>query len=390
MTAEPTPLSAADLRAAFDAPEPLTLGLEEELMLLDAETLDLLPRATDVVEACGDERFKLEMPAAQLELALPPVPSVPAAIAALAAARRDLAAAAAPVGRLGAAGVHPFADPVGELNAGERYAWTAAEYGEIARRQLVCALQVHVAVGGADRSLAVYNGLRSWLPLIAALAANAPFHDGRDTGMASIRPKIAEQLPRQGIPPAIGSWEEFAATLAWGAASGAVPGPRRWWWELRPHPAFGTLELRVPDAQSTVQDAAAVAALVHALCGWLAARHDAGEPLTTAATWRLEENRWSAARHGMDAELADLSTGERTPARDCLAALLADLEPVAQQLGCAAELADTERLALHNGAARQRAVAADGGVRAVAAYLADAYVPSGDYEPALPGTVWSA
>jgi len=237
---------------------------------------------------------------------------------------------------------------------------------------------VHVAVGGADRSLAVYNGLRPWLPLIAALAANAPFHDGRDTGMASIRPKIAEQLPRQGIPPAIGSWEEFAATLAWGAASGAVPGPRRWWWELRPHPAFGTLELRVPDAQSTVQDAAAVVALVHALVGWLAARHDAGEPLELADDgWRLAENRWSAARRGMDAELADLRSGERVPARERLAALLADVGPVGADLGCAAELGDVARLAESNGPARQRAIAAEGGVRAVAAWLADVYVPGG-------------
>jgi glutamate---cysteine ligase / carboxylate-amine ligase len=386
MTSEPTP-TAADLRAAFDAPEPLTVGLEEELMLLDPETLDLLPRAAAVVEPAGDPRFKLEMPAAQLELSLPPAPSVPAAIAELAAARRDLAAAAAPVGRLAAAGVHPFAAPIGELNAGERYALTEREYGDIARRQLVCALQVHVAVGGADRSLAVYNGLRPWLPLLAALAANAPFYDGRDTGMASIRPKIGEQLPRQGIPPAIASWDAFAEALAWGAASGAVPDARRWWWELRPHPAYGTLELRVPDAQSTVEDAAAVAALAHALVGWLAARHDAGESLETADTWRLEENRWSAARRGMDAELADLATGERTPARKRLAALVAELAPVAERLGCAAELAAVERLAARNGAVRQREVAAEGGgVRAVTAWLADAYVPSADYAMAAPGT----
>jgi carboxylate-amine ligase len=386
MPSEPTP-TAADLRAAFDAPEPLTVGLEEELMLLDPETLDLLPRAAAVVEPAGDPRFKLEMPAAQLELSLPPAPSVPAAIAELAAARRDLAAAAAPVGRLAAAGVHPFAAPIGELNAGERYALTEREYGDIARRQLVCALQVHVAVGGADRSLAVYNGLRPWLPLLAALAANAPFYDGRDTGMASIRPKIGEQLPRQGIPPAIASWDAFAEALGWGAASGAVPDARRWWWELRPHPAFGTLELRVPDAQSTVEDAAAVAALAHALVGWLAARHDAGEPLETADTWRLEENRWSAARRGMDAELADLATGGRTPARERLAALLAELAPVAERLGCAAELATVERLAAGNGAIRQREVAAGGGgVRAVTAWLADQYVPSADYAMAAPGT----
>jgi carboxylate-amine ligase len=386
MTAEPTP-TAADLRAAFDAPEPMTLGIEEELMLLDPESLDLLPRAAELVEAAGDERFKPEMPAAQLELSLPPERNVPAAVAALAAARRDIAAAAAPFGRLGAAGVHPFAEALGLLNDDPRYAFTEREYGEIARRQLVCALQVHVAVGGADRSLAVYNALRPWLPLLAALAANAPFHDGRDTGMASIRPKIAEQLPRQGMPPAIASWESFAEALAWGAASGAVPDARRWWWELRPHPAFGTLEVRVPDAQATVADAAAVVALVHALIGWLAARHDAGEPLETADVWRLEENRWSAARWGMDAELADLRTGERTPARECLAWLVAELAPVAADLGCAAELATVEALAASNGAARQREAAAGGGPRAAAAWLAGVYEPRGlDYASASPGT----
>jgi carboxylate-amine ligase len=384
MTSEPIP-TADDLRTAFDAPAPLTLGLEEELMLLDPETLDLLPRAAEVVESAGDERFKLEMPAAQLELSLPPAGSVPEAIAALTAARRALAAAAEPVGRLAAAGVHPFAATLGELNPGDRYALTEGEYGEIARSQLVCALQVHVAVGGADRSLAVYNGLRPWLPLIAALAANAPFHGGRDTGLASIRPKIAEQLPRQGMPPAIGSWKAFAEALAWGAASGAVPEPRRWWWELRPHPAFGALEVRVPEAQATVEDAAAVTALVHALAGWLAERHDAGEPIETADTWRLEENRWSAARWGMDAELADLRSGARMPARETLEALLAELAPVAARLGCSQELAGVARLAAANGAVRQREVAADGDLYAVTAWLADAYLPSADYETALAG-----
>ena len=276
---------------------------------------------------------------------------MPEAIAALAAARRDLAEAARPFGRLATAGVHPFAARLGELNTGERYELTEDEYGDIARSQLVCALQIHVAVGGADRSLAVYNGLRPWLPVIAALAANAPFHCGRDTGLASIRPKIGEQLPRQGIPPAIGSWEAFAAELAWGAASGAVPEPRRWWWELRPHPAYGTLEVRVPDAQATVAAAAAVVALVHTLIAWLAERHDAGEPLDSANTWRLEENRWRAARWGMDAELADLGTGAAVPARECLGSLLAELAPVAGRLGSAAELA---AVAAPGGAQRRR------------------------------------
>jgi carboxylate-amine ligase len=374
--------TAAELRAVFDAPEPLTVGLEEELMLLDPETLDLLPRAAELVEAADDERIKLELPAAHLELTLPPARTVSEAAAALAAGRRDLAAAAAPFGRLAAAGVHPFAHPLGVLNSGTRYEKTEREYGEMARRQLVCALQVHVAVGGAERSLAVYNALRPWLPAVAALAANAPFHDGRDTGMASVRPKLAELLPRQGVPPAISSWEAFADALRWGAASGAVPEPRRWWWELRPHAAYGTLEVRVPDSQATVADAAAIAALVLCLIAWLGERHDAGVPTPAVDTWRLAENRWSAARWGLDAALADLETGARTPVREVLADLLGTLAPWAARLGCTAELAGAHDLLEANGAVRQRAA---GDPRAATAWLADAYVPTGDYAAATSG-----
>src|SRR5207302_7619401 len=132
-----------------------------------------------------------------------------------------------------------------ELNRLERYERTIREYGVRAQRQLVCALQVHVSVGDADGALAVYNAARSYLPLLAALAANAPFYEGHDTGLASVRPKLAELLPRQGVPPAIASWEAYAGALSWGAGTGAFPDPGMWWWELRPHPQFGTLEFRV-------------------------------------------------------------------------------------------------------------------------------------------------
>ncbi len=194
--------------------------------------------------------------------------------------------------------MHPFSSGVGELNAGERYEHTRAEYGHVATRQLVCALQVHVALGGAERTLAVYNGLRAYLPLLAALAANAPFYEGRDCGLASVRPKLSELLPRQGVPPPIPSWAHYAELLRWGRRSGTFRDPRTWWWELRPHTLYGTLEFRVPDAQSTVADAAAVTAVAYGLVHWLAARHDAGESLPTVETWRIEENRWSACRHG--------------------------------------------------------------------------------------------
>jgi glutamate---cysteine ligase / carboxylate-amine ligase len=368
-------LTASQLRRAFDAAGPLTIGLEEELMLLHPGTLDLEPRALEVIaRADGDARFKPELPAAQLEIVTEPAATVGQAVAQLGRARRDLARAADGIGRLAAAGVHPFANPLGILNRGERYEATAREYGHVARAQLVCGLQVHVAVGGADRTLAVYNALRGHLPAIAALAANAPFLAGVDTGLASVRPKICDLLPRQGVPPTIATWDQFAAALEWGAAAGGFPEPRRWWWELRPHPSFGTLEVRVPDAQARVEDAAAVAAVVHALTAHLAARHDVGDLPPPVETWRIEENRWWACRDGVEGSLADLATGERRSTNDTLHRLIDDLAPVADELGCAAELQQAHALADTNGAMRQRV---SGDARNAAAWLADAYIGGG-------------
>src|SRR5215218_2871603 len=355
-TTPPQTLDPAGLRAAFDAVAAVSLNNEEEAMLVDPSSLGLLPRAPEVIGRLdGDPRFALELPASQLEIILPPVAAVAEAASALAAARRDLAHAAEGIGRLAAAGAHPLWPPTGELDRSESRVAFAAEYGVVAELQTVCALQVHVAVGGHERTRVVHNALRSYLPELAALAANAPYYAGRDTGLASVRPKICDLLPRQGVPPAIPSWDAYSEAHRWGAAAGALPEPGRWWWELRPHPEHGTLELRVPDAQATVADAAAVAALVHALCGWLAARHNGGEPLESVATWRLEENRWSAARWGMDAVLADLVTGERIAARELLSLRLDELGPAAERLGCSAELQDARRLLAGNGSERQRA-----------------------------------
>ena len=221
-------MTARELRAVFDATERLTVGLEEEVMLLDPETLDLTGVAAQILRGGG--RVKLELPAAQLEVATAPAASVDDAIAELAVGRRELAEMAAGIARPAAAGVHPFAAPIGALNAGERYDAILADYGDVARSQQVCALQVHVALGSADATLAVYNALRGHLPELAALAANAPFHAGRDTGLASVRPLIGGLLPRQGVPPAIPSWEAFAEMLSWlrgppPVVVGAAPAP---------------------------------------------------------------------------------------------------------------------------------------------------------------------
>lgn len=363
------------LRQAFDGVEPLTLGIEEELILLDPESGLATPRAAEVLARTEDDaRFRLELPAAQLEIVLPPVERVADAVAGLGRARRDLAGAAVGIADLAAAGVPPLGPVEGELSAGERYRRTEDEYGAVARRQLVFALQVHVAIGSAASALAVFNWLRSFLPEIAALAANAPYLAGVESGFASVRPKISEALPRQGLPPAIESWEAHAADLAWGERSGAVPEPGVWWWEARPHPRFGTIELRVPDAQSSLAEAAGVIAFAHALIATLLERVEAGERPPAPPSWRIAENRWWAARDGVEGALADLASGERRPTRERLDELIEEIAPAAERLGCAAELALATQLIAENGAIKQRRLVAERGIEALPKWLAGRYL----------------
>jgi carboxylate-amine ligase len=175
-------------------------------------------------------------------------------------------------------------------------------------------------------------------------------------------------LPRQGSPPALATWEAFADGLAWAGDPGA------WWWELRPHRLHGTLELRVPDAQPTLRDAGAVAAVCLCLVRRLADRYDAGEALDVPETWRIAENRWSALRHGVDATLKDLRTGAPRPAAERLEELLGELAPTGGELGCEAQLDDArELLAAGGGAAKLRA-GADGDVQQAVRWLTDRYV----------------
>ncbi len=319
------------LRARFDHVEPLTVGLEEEILLLDPRSHAPVPVADDVVRSAGRAAIKRELPSCQVELMTAPHPDPGAAVGELVGLRRALTDVCNGSVVPAAAAVHPFAPVTTGDGSDDRYRRIHDAYGEAARRQVVGALQVHVAVGTADRTLAVYNALRGYLPEIAAVAASAPFHEGRDTGLASIRPLVCAQLPRQGVPPVLTSWAHYADELRWGAVSGAVPEPRQWWWELRPHVVHGTLELRVPDVQATTGAAEAVARLAHGLVRSLSARYDDGQELGAPPTWRIAENRWNALRRGTDGSLADLSTGEATPTRRRLHQLVDELEPFAPE-----------------------------------------------------------
>lgn len=363
--AEDESLDGSMLREVFDRTEPLTVGIEEEVLLLDPRSMLPVPSADDVVRAAGDPtRIKRELPACQVELVTSVHRDAAAAVAELRAARADLISICGTEVVPVAAAVHPTAAAEVLTAHEERYAEMERTYGIIARRQLVSALQVHVAVGSAERSLPVFNALRGYLPELAALAAAAPFHDGRDTGLASVRPLIAGQLPRQGVPPAVASWDELAADLSWGRVTGAVPEPRRWWWELRPHILHGTLELRVPDVQATPDAAAALVATVHALVADLTDRVSDGQRLEVPATWRIAENRWSALRDGVHGTLHDLSSGEARPTARRLHGLLDRIEPHAPD-----GLDGAHRLVERNHADELRAAGLGGATR----WLADAY-----------------
>lgn len=368
MVIEPHP-ARATVSAVASA---LTIGVEEEVLLLDPETGDLAPVATAALERLGgDPRFTAELPCGQLEIRLQPAQSVPQALAALRAARTHLVERLAGLARPAAAGVHPCAPADGPLNRGARYDALHAEFGALAARQQVCALQVHVHVGDAGRTVAVHDALRSYLPELAALAANAPIHERRDGGFASMRPLICGMLPRQGIPPVLGTPSALEAELAWGARAGALPDPGMWWWELRPHPVHGTLELRVPDAQTTLGQAGAVMAVAHALAATLCDRLDRDGELPVVPSWRIEQNRWAACRHGLAATFADVVTGERRPAALRLLELLDEVEPAAERLGCRSELAAAHALVAAGGAAAaQRRHAARHGVDTIPAWIA--------------------
>jgi len=363
---------ASALRDRFEHGRPPTFGVEEEAMVLDPVTFELAPRAAELHE--GDW-LKLELPASQLEIVGPPVASLGALTEGIRSGRRRAADAVGARAALGCAGVHPFAPAEGALNAGPRYERLAARYGSVARRQLVCALHVHVAIDGAERSLAVYNAMRSHLPDLAALAANAPVHLGAETGMASVRPQISAMLPRQGIPPAFSGWEQLSGALSWLVSSGRISDLGEWWWELRLHPRLGTIEVRVADSQTRARDAAAIAAVAAATVLWLAARHEAGELLEPAPAWRLAENRFSAARHGVAGEMADPHTGAPAGTSERLHALLDQIAPFAAAHGGTPALEDARALLARGGSvAGAREAFATGGAEGLARALAGAFL----------------
>ena len=364
--------TAAGLRAAFDRSVlSLTVGVEEELMLVDPPSGRLLPRIDDVLRRVdGDERVRAELRAAQVELVTRPYLSSVDVGRELSVARLELAMALGEDMALLACGAHPTSSGVGPITDGERYQAIARDNPWAARTMLTCGLHIHVALADGDRALAVYNALRSFLPEFAALSANSPYSECSYTGVGSARLHLNRALARHGVPPIFQDWDAYAEFAQWGRAGRTIPDPSYHWWDLRLHPGFGTLEIRVCDTQTEIGDTVALVALVQTLVAWLAQRYDAGERLPVHDGHRITESVWLGMRAGAPGELLDLDTGERQPTLDRIARLLEALAPTAGELGTYVELARLPTLAAARGAHRQAEVVREQGLSRLVDWLA--------------------
>ncbi|QYJ14585.1 Putative glutamate--cysteine ligase 2 [Rubrobacter xylanophilus DSM 9941] len=365
------------MQTSFGASSPYTVGVEEEFQLTDPRTRELTPAIERLLAAgAGDlpeGTLASELSASCLEVRTPVYASVPELARALPGLRARVRRLAEESGaRLVSAGAHPFSPAAEQPITGKpRYRKVDEEMGWPARMQAIYGLHVHVAVPDGERAVRAVAALARHVPLFIALAANSPFWEGRDTRLASVRAKVFGLIPRSGLPPRFGSWEEFEAHVERLVRAGSIRDYTFCWWDVRPHPKLGTVELRAPDAQTDPGRTVALAALAQCLAA-AAEEFEPEDPLLT------EENKWRATRYGLEAELYDFR-GERTvPARRAAEELVAAMRPVAGELGCEAELEGVLEISRSGtGAERQRAfLEREGSLKSVVDYLAEKTAPT--------------
>src|SRR4051812_1817608 len=344
----------------FAAATDFTVGLEEEFALLSTDALDLVPRFEELRDAAAaddpllSESIAGELISSEIEIRSGRGDDFRDAIARQRELRHRLFALAGPRGiGLGATGTHPWADYREQLNIDtDHYRRVVDGLQYVARRNNTFALHVHVGVNGADRAVRTCDRLRPVLPLLLAVGANSPFLEDRNSGLHSVRSQIfTKSFPRCGVPDAYGSWAEYRNYLEVLIATNSIIESTQVWWSVRPHLAFGTVEVRMSDAQATAQESEALAALTVA-CVLQAARDEAeGVPFTDPSRRMIEENMWRATRFGMDGKLIDLERVAEVSA-------VAELERI---LGWTAPVRAEQRIEPAfpelNGAQRQRAAA---------------------------------
>jgi carboxylate-amine ligase len=363
-----------------------SLGVEVELALVDAESGELTCLAPELLARVGAGYPETEHPKIKKELYQCTVEVITGVCATVAEARADLAESMREVEQAAAdsgaavigAGLHPFT-PWHQLSLseGERYQRLVDTIGWPARRLTTHGVHVHVGVRSGDKAIATVNSLTEYLPVFLALSAASPYWNGRDTGLASTRTKIFESMPTTGLPPHLRDWAEFNVFLDTLIEAGAIETVREVWWDIRPHPGYGTVELRMCDSMPTLWEISALAALAQSLVTEFDRMIDAGVTPDVPREWVRRENKWRAARWGVEADLVIDESGHTQPLREIVDGLVDRLLPIAHDLGCAVELADLRRIAADGPSyVRQRRVVAEGGdlqgvVRALRAELAD-------------------
>ena len=258
------------------------------------------------------------------------------------------------------AGTHPFTDWQSQLiSPKERYLELVERMQWMARRMQIFGVHVHVGVRAPEKAIPIVNALCQYIPHFLALSSSSPFWVGCDTGLASSRTKIFEGMPTAGLPYQLADWAEFEEYMETLISTKSIESVREVWWDVRPHPDFGTVELRICDGLPTLDEIGAVAALAQCLVEQFDTQLDRGYTLPTPASWVLRENKWRASRYGLDADIVVDEKGTVRPVRQAIVELVEELRPTAKRLGCEAELADVLRV-LEVGASyqRQRAVAA--------------------------------
>jgi carboxylate-amine ligase len=348
-----------------------SLGVEVELGIVDAQSGALVCVAPDILARVGADHPDAEHPKIKKELYQCTVEVITGVCSTVAEARADLAgsihevqvAAAQSGAEVIGAGLHPFTPwQELEISDGERYQRLVDTIAWPARRLTTHGVHVHVGVRSGDKAIATVNALSGYLPIFLALSAASPYWNGQDTGLASTRTKIFESMPTTGLPPHLRDWAEFNVFLDTLIEAGAVETVREVWWDIRPHPGYGTVELRMCDSMPTLWEISAVAALAQTLVTEFDRIIDAGGLPAVPREWVRRENKWRAARWGVDADLVVDDEGHTRPLRDVVDELVDRLAPLADELGCARELGDLRRIATEGPSyQRQRAIVSAGG-----------------------------
>jgi carboxylate-amine ligase len=356
------PAGGSVLDHAFGRGDPYTLGVEEEYMLLDAETFDLVQHIDTVLAAVAghelEPRINAELMQSVLEVATPVCHSPADVAAQLSQIRGYVCEVARGEGlRVGSAGTHPFSlFERQRITAKDRYRALVDQMQYIARRELIFGMHVHVAVDDPEKAIQVVNGLIVHLPELVALSASSPFWRGEPTGLHSSRHMVFAAFPRSGPPPRFRDYADYAEVVGQLERTGCIADYTHIWWDIRLHPRLGTIEIRICDAVTQLEDVVAISALCQALVKHYAERVDAGEEVPSFHRILTTENKWLAARYGLEAPVMDLLTGRRNrqPVAQLIRRTLKTVAPHARELGAEAELEGIEQiLGRGNGADRQ-------------------------------------